>query len=43
VAAPLYVIGFVTLIYVIRRWKGNATNQLILSLAKKIDEAKDDA
>jgi hypothetical protein len=40
-ASSLYVLTPVALIHVVSRWKGNATNQLILTLAKRVDETKD--
>jgi hypothetical protein len=42
-AELLLVAGFATAAYVIGRWRGNATSQLILSLAERLDDDKDDA
>ena len=39
----LYVLTPVALVYVINSWRGNAANQLLLSLAERMDETKDDA
>ncbi len=39
----LLVAGFTTAAYVIGQWRGNATSQLILSLAARLDDEKDDA
>ena len=36
------IIGIVLVPDILRRWKGDATRRLLLSLAKKLDEHKDD-
>ncbi len=42
IARVLYVLTPVALIQLVSRWRGSATNQLILTLAKRVEEAKGD-
>ncbi len=38
----LLVAGFTTAAYIFGQWRGNATSQLILSLAERLNEENDD-
>ena len=41
-AFACYVIAPVALIQVVSRWRGSAANQLVMELAKRVDETKED-
>ena len=40
-ASSLYVVALLALIHLVRKWRGSAVNQLILTWAKRVDETKD--